>query len=294
VTWAEVRRGWQAYALLSPVFILLIIFQYYPPILGFIRAFYEWAPGREAVFVGLGNFRSYLTYPETVGGLTNMVKILYWGLLTGVVCPFVMAELVFQVRSVVAKETYRLLLVIPLLAPGIVTTLVWKNLYDPEFGPINALLRAVGLDALTFNWLGDPRTALYAIIGVGLPWVSGIGTLIVLGGLGQISESVFDSCLLDGCTGLRRIFYVDLPLLMGQVRLLTILTVVSSITAFDRILVLTKGGPGFATSVPALMMYERAFMYQQFGHASAIGLILFLISLGLTVVVNRTVRSTSY
>jgi len=290
VTWAAIRRSWRAYALLSPVFILLIVFMYYPPILGFIRSFQKWAPGREAVFVGFSNFRDYFAYPETAREIPNMGRLLYASLLTGVVVPFVMAELIFSVRSTMFKDLYRLLLVIPMLAPGMVTILLWKHIYDPYFGPINSLLRGIGLDALTRNWLGDPATALYAIIFVGFPWVSNIGTLVYLGGLAQISESVYDSCLLDGCTGLRRVLRIDLPLVLGQARLLTVLSMIGALTIFNPILVLTDGGPGFATMVPGLSMYKRAFVYQEFGYASAIGLMLFVIAMGFTLVINRTVR----
>ena len=286
-TWAEIRRSWRAYALLAPVFILLITFMYYPPILGLVRAFQEWQPGKDAVFVGLKNFRAFFAYPETSLEITNLAKLLFFGLFRGVVVPFLMAELIFAVRSVASKELYRLLLVIPMLAPGLVTILLWKHIYDPRFGPINALL---GLGALQGDFLGTPATALYAVMGVGFPWVSSVGTLIYLGGLAQISESVFDSCLLDGCTGLRRVLRVDLLLVLGQARLLTILAVISALTAFNTILVLTDGGPGFATSVPGLTMYKRAFMALQFGYASAIGLMLFLIALGLTIVINQAIR----
>ena len=251
-TWTEMRRAWRAYALLAPLFALLIVFRYYPPILGFVRSFYEWAPGRQAVFVGFENFRKYFAYPETPREIINMTKLLASGLVTGVAVPLIMAELIFSVRSAEAKDLYRLLLVIPMLAPGIVTNMLWRQIYDPRFGPLNPLLRSVGLQALERNWLGDPATALLAIVGVGFPWVSTVGTLIYLGGLGQITESVFDACIIDGCTGVRRAFLVDLPLLMGQVKLQLILSIVSGLGALERIMVLTDGGPGFVTYVPSL------------------------------------------
>ncbi len=92
LSWGEVRRSWRAYALLAPIFALLIVFRYYPPVLGFIRAFYEWAPGREATFVGLENFRAYAAYPETPHEVINLIKLVCGGLITGVVVPFVMAN----------------------------------------------------------------------------------------------------------------------------------------------------------------------------------------------------------
>ena len=289
-TLRAMRKSWQAYALLSPIFILLIVFVYYPPILGLIRAFYEWAPLKPSVFVGFSNFISYFHYPESAREIVNVFKLTYLGLITGLVAPFIMSELIFAIRNSVSKEIYRLAIVIPMLVPGVVYTLLWQHIFDPNLGPINSLLGAVGLQSLQHNWLGDPATALYAIVAVGFPWVSGIGTLVFMGGLAQISDSVFDACLLDGCTGLRRIWYVDIPLVLGQVRFLTILSVIGSLTSFERVLILTRGGPGYATSVPGLRMYERAFTTGQFGFASAIGLLLFVFAMSLTFIINRSLR----
>jgi ABC-type sugar transport system permease subunit len=290
ITWRNIRRSWQAYALLAPLLVLLLVFVYYPPVLGLIRAFYRWRPAFPSQFVGLGNFERYLGAPETPREFVNMLKLLVFGLFAGVVVPFIMAELIFHVRSAGAKELYRLAIIIPMLVPGIVTTLLWQKMYDPNLGPINELLRAVGLGALARDWLGEPKTALYAIMFVGFPWVSGVGVLIYLGGLGQISESVYDACALDGCTGVRRVLLVDLPLVMGQVRLQTVLAVVNGLTAFQGVLVLTNGGPGFATFVPGLTMYNMAFRSQEFGYASAIGLMLFAMAMVATVVINRTMQ----
>ncbi len=236
---------------------LVVVFMYYPPLLGFVRSFYAWRPGADAIYIGFENFRSYFSHPETGREIINMTTIMVLGWASGTVIPFLMAELIFSVRAEVAKRIYRTLVTIPFLAPGIVVILLWKKIYDPNLGPINVLLGMAGLESWQQNWLGDPSIALFAIIGVGFPWVATIGTLIYLGGLAQISPSIYDATLIDGCTGLRRIVQIDLPQVLGQVRLLTILSVVAAITAFDTILVLTDGGPGFATMVPALRMYKQ-------------------------------------
>jgi raffinose/stachyose/melibiose transport system permease protein len=185
---------------------------------------------------------------------------------------------------------YRFLVVIPMLVPGVVFTLLWRHLYDPALGPINKLLEAFGLSFLERNWLGDPATALYAIIFVGFPWVATTNTLIYLGGLAQISESVFDACLLDGCTGITRILRVDIPLVLGQVRLLAILAAINALTSFNSVLILTRGGPGYATYVPGYRMYEQAFISGQFGYGSAIGLMLFGLAMLLTFIINKAIQ----
>ncbi len=284
------RKSWQAYALLSPIFILLIVFVYYPPLLGLYRAFYTWNPAEESQYIGLDNFKTYFADPEFARGVRNVVFLLVFSIFANVVVPFAMAELIFSVRSKVAKEFYRFLIVIPLVVPTVVTILLWRYIYDPNIGPINPFLHRIGVGWLAHNWLGEPGTALPAIMGMGFPWVAGVGTLIYLGGLAQISPSVFDASLLDGSTGARRALQIDLPLVIGQVRLLLILAIVGALTSFETVLLLTQGGPGYATMVPGLTMFERAFTTGLFGLASAIGLILFVFTIGLTLVVNRALR----
>jgi ABC-type sugar transport system permease subunit len=290
LNWRNVRRGLQAYLLLLPIFALLIVFVYYPPILGLFRAFFNWQISKPAVFIGLDNFKVYFSSPDTALEIVNMFRLLYWGLFTSVLVPFIMAEMIFAIRAYSSKELYRFLVVIPMLVPGVVFTLLWRHLYDPALGPINMFLDATGLGMLKRNWLGDPGTALMAIIFVGFPWVATANTLIYLGGLAQISDSVFDACLLDGCIGINRILRIDIPLVLGQVRMLTVLACINALTAFNAVLILTKGGPGYSTYVPGFRMYERAFISGQFGYASAIGLMLFALAMLLTFIVNKTIR----
>ena len=107
ITWANIRRSWQAYALLAPILCLLLIFNYYPPLLGLVRAFYEWMPTRDAVFVGLENFRNYLLhYPEAGREFANVALFLVYAMFAHVGKPFLMAEFIFAVRSVNTKEFY--------------------------------------------------------------------------------------------------------------------------------------------------------------------------------------------
>jgi raffinose/stachyose/melibiose transport system permease protein len=285
------RKSWQAYALLAPFFVLITVFMYYPPVLGILRSFYEWAPSREPRFIGFENYLNYFSHPETAREIRNMVILIVASLVTGTVVPFIMADLIFSVRSSAAKYLYRTVVTIPFLAPGVVVVLLWFHIYDPQLGPINTLLEAVGLEGLTRNWLGDPRTAIFAIIGVGFPWVATVGTLIYLGGLNQIPSSIYDAAKLDGCVGLRRVLSIDLPMVVGQTRLLMILSTVAAATTFESVLILTNGGPGFATSVPGLSMYKRAFAAQQFGYASAIGVLIFLVAITMTFAINKLLRA---
>jgi len=127
---------------------------------------------------------------------------------------------------------------------------------------------------------------------MGFPFAGGINILIYYAGLAGISESVHEAAELDGAKGLYKFLKVDVPLVMSQIKLLTILTVIGTVQSFETLFIMTKGGPGFRTMVPGLWMYMNAFSFQRMGYACAIGVILFLLILGLTVLNLRYFRSS--
>ena len=283
-----------AYLLLLPIFALMAVFMYYPPLSGMVQSLFKWqisGRGSEMEFIGLGNYFRYFQDPDTLTEFKNLGIILLAGLVTGIVFPFTMAELLFHLKIRVMQDIYKRLIMIPLVIPVIVIVLVWKNMYDPALGPINEGLRALGLEGFAMNWLGEPRIALYAILFVGFPWVSTIGTLIFLGGLLQISESLFESARLEGAGGFKIFRSIEVPLLRGQFRLQLILTAVYAVTQFNHILVMTDGGPSFSTMVPGLSLYKRAFEYNEFGLASAIGVAMFVVAVTLTILINVTTKT---
>jgi raffinose/stachyose/melibiose transport system permease protein len=179
-----------------------------------------------------------------------------------------------------------------MVVPWIVVLLVWRFLYDPMDGLINYALKAIGLGGLTHAWLAEPQTALGAIMFLGFPFVAGFNLLIYLAGLDSISQEVIDSAALDGATGWRRFLRVDVPLIMGQIKLIVILTMITQIQGFGDIILLTQGGPGFATMVPGMVMYQNALQFSKMGYGSAIGVVLFLIILVLTAINMRFIRSS--
>ena len=284
------HRG--SYLFLVPTFLFLAVFNYLPALSGLYHAFTEWETGGAAHWIGMANFRQMVGDEFLRLSIFNQVVLLAAGLVKALVCPLIAAEMLFHLRSKRLQYALRTTLLIPMVVPGMVGVLLWGFIYDPNIGPINNGLVAVGLKSLTRAWLGDWHTALPAVIGIGFPWVSGLALLIYLAGLIAIPRDVLDSCAVDGATGWRRIWAVDLPLLRGQMRLLAALTIIGSLQDFGSLLVLTGGGPGLATHVPALHMYFEAFRFGHYGYASAIGFVLFLIILIFTVTNMRFGRST--
>jgi len=171
-----------------------------------------------------------------------------------------------------------------------VSLLLWRYIYEPNVGLLNISLRALGLEHLTRSWLGDPKVVLFSLIFIGFPWLNTLSLLIYLAGLENISTDVLEAAEIDGIDSLRKFFYIELPLILGQVRLTLVLLVIGTLQAYWQILLLTNGGPGIASIVPGLYMFKAAFEQGRMGYATAVGMVMFVIILGLTLINSKLIK----
>ena len=205
--------------------------------------------------------------------------------------PLLVAEMIFALRSQRAQYFYRVMFVVPMVVPGIVLLLIWGFFYDDNLGLLNHALVALGLGHYRQSWLGDANLALYSLIFMGFPWVGGFPLLIYYAGLQNISTDVLDSARIDGALGLNRFRHIDLPLLMGQIKLLLVLGFIGGLQGFQTQLLLTNGGPAYTTMVPGLHLYQNAIQFDRMGYACALGVMLFLAILGITYLNLKYLRS---
>jgi len=208
------------------------------------------------------------------------------------IVPLVVAKLIFSLSSERASYFYRILFLFPIVIPNVAVYLIWQSVVYSEIGLLNSVLKTIGHAELARGWFSDPRTSLWALAFIGFPFAGGINILIYYAGLTSISESVHEAATLDGATGLKKFLLIDVPLVMSQIKLLVMLTVIGGIQAFEGVYIVTKGGPGFKTTVPGLWMYFNAFKFQRMGYACAIGVVLFLLIMLLTVINLRYFKTT--
>lgn len=275
----EMWKCRRAYIFLLPLFIGLCIFSYYPPVLGIYRSFFEWDGVREGTFIGLDNYRKLMSDEIFMNSIPTMLKIMLPKLLIGIVAPLIMAELIFCVRNKKMQSAYRISVLLPIVAPGVVGTLIWKNIFDPNGGLLTTILRALQIleEGQVIDWLGSVKTVIPSIIFMGFPWIGGTSVLIYTSGLMSISGEVIESSRLDGCSTLKRIFKIDLPLISGQIRYFLIFGIIGGLQDYSVQIVLTQGRPGYATYVPGYYMYLQAFTAGNMGYACAIGTMIFVI-----------------
>ena len=290
------RDNFAGYLMVLPLLAGILIFSYYPPISGLRLAFFDKRSNSAEVFVGFANFQRLFRDELFLKSIPTMFKIMLPRLFIGVVVPFVMAELIFGVASKRGQSLYRILILLPIVAPGIVNTLIWSNILDASAnGILNGVLHAFGMSPDTnINWLGDYDWVIFSIIFMGFPWVGGTSVLIYMSGLMGISSEVIEASRLDGAGTMRRIFAIDLPQILGQIKYFVVFGAIGGFQDYGTQLVLTKGGPGDATYVPAYYLFNVIQMNDDLGYASSIGVLLFVtiaITAGLLMFLFKTDRT---
>ena len=278
-----------AFLLLTPTMLGLACFNAYPALSGLYRAFTLWEDAGVPKFTGLANFRRLFTDFLLFRSLANMVILTVANLVKSTVFPFLVAEMLLALPWPRLRYFLRTLFLAPVVVPAVTMILVWGFIYDPNVGVLNAILRAFGMQGAA--WLGEPWLALPSIIGIGFPWIGAMSLLIFMSGLLQIGGEIHDAARIDCRNYLQRVWHVDVPLVGRQFKLIIIVTLIGSLQDFQTVLLMTNGGPGLATSVPALQMYQRAFKFGEYGYASSIGFVLFLLILAVTLFNLKYIRT---
>jgi len=271
------------YCFVLPTFILISVFSFIPFFWAFKGSFYRYEIGGDSTFIGTSNYFEYFSDPIFLPSFSNMLFLTVFAVCVFIVFPLTIAKLIFSLASERARYAFRIIFLVPIVVPIVATQLIWQGLIYNDQGLVNEFLRLIGSGDMATGWLSDPKTVLLAVAFIGFPWASGINILIFYAGLSNIPESVHEAACLDGASGIKKFFVIDVPLVLSQIKLILILTVIAGVQGFEHIFILTEGGPGFKSMVPGLWMYYNAFSFQRMGYACAIGVVLFAVILSLTI-----------
>jgi raffinose/stachyose/melibiose transport system permease protein len=271
-----------------PAFVVFAVFVIAPMLDGAWISLFQWDGVTVGRYVGLQNYRDIVNDPAVRTAFEHsLVLILFYAALPIVIGLVLTAALSHaRVRGITAVRT---VIFLPQVLAAVVIGVAWKWLYDPQ-GPINSFLGNIGLSSLERPWLGDFTTALPAVGVIGTWVTTGLCLVLFMAGVQRIPLSRYEAARVDGAGPVREFFAVTLPGLRNELAVALSLTVITALRAFDIIFVTTKGGPGSQTTVPSLLIYQRAFVTGQVGSAAAIGAIMGAIILGLAVLITRVVE----
>ncbi len=279
------------YLFLIPVFVLLMMFRYYAIFSAVYHSFFFWKPGLEISFVGLENYTQVFKDKIFWISMVNILKYTAARILVLIPLAFIGAELVFNLKTERGQYIWKVIYILPLVIPWVVLFLYWKFFFNPQIGILNKFLIAIGWEELTHAWLGEHETALWCLVFYRFPYVSTLFFLILISKLQDIPTSVLEASKLDGASTWKRILHMDIPMIMGAIRLCIILLIMANMRVFAFFFIMTGGGPGAATEVPGLYIFKTAFHYMRFGYACALGIILLLVILFLTYINIKFIKS---
>ncbi|GGK96132.1 ABC transporter permease [Planomonospora parontospora subsp. parontospora] len=278
---AIVRRT-LGFAWVVPALVLVGVFVYLPLAQNLWFSTLEWdiySGSRE--YIGLDNYGRLLQDPVFWSSFGNNLLYAAVSIAVQVFGALVLAALIESIRSERWRRGLRAVYFLPSAISLTVAGLLFYFVYEPSLGPLNHLLRSVGLGELAQAWLGQESTAMNAIIAMSQWQGFGYSTLLFAVAIQRIPAEIHGAAAIDGVGPIRRFFHVTLPLVREMTGLMAIVTVSGSFQVFNEVMVMTGGGPNNSTQVLGTWLYRSGFVRNDFGYAAAIATVLFVITLGI-------------
>lgn len=284
------RRIWRyrmAYLFVLPAVALVLIFIGYPVVDSLLLSFTRWDGIGKARFIGLANYREL--FSGTSGLWTSLwITIVFTGVTTlgtATIGFFLAVAIGERIRG---WQFFRIVNFIPVLLPMTVVGILWGLLLDPTDGVVNTAISALGLSPPL--WLASTTTALWTIIGVSIWQYTGFPMIVFLAAIEGIPVDLHEAARIDGAGTWERIRYITWPLVRSVALVLVMLQIIFGLRTFDVVWAMTQGGPGTATTLLGVQLYQSAFLYSDFGYGSAIAMAMIVIIGTIAFVYLRVVR----
>lgn len=278
--WRDTLRG---YLFIMPVVLGLLIWTFGPMLASAYYSLTDYKIIGIPEFIGLQNYTDLFQDKAFLQSLSITVR---FGVMFVILSQIVgLALAVLLTQKVRGLTVFRTIFYLPIIVPAAASALLWKYLYNKEFGPISSVFQAVGLPSI--NWLGSPESALFAIVIMSV-WGSAVTTIIYVAGLQNIPEDLLDSAKIDGANGVRRFWHVTIPMLSPTMFFNVVTGVIGAFQFFVPAFIMTQGGPAKSTYFYNYNLYEKAFKWLEMGYASAMAWVLFAIIIVMTMMIFRS------
>jgi multiple sugar transport system permease protein len=271
-----------AYGLILPSAVLVTLLNFIPLVEGVIVSFQrqQLMESDTTGWVGLSNYSQAL-FDEAVFW-PSLGRTIMWmvGAVGGAYLIGMFLSLLLNREDLKARALLRALFLVPWVVPDVVTSLIWKWMYNDQFGLINYALKSLGLIKQPILFLADPHIAMLSLIIVQVWKLYPLMTVMLLAALQNIPKELYEAAMIDGSSALQRTWHITLPLIKQTSIIITLLMAIWTFNHFDVVYLLTGGGPANATSVLSILVYNKAFFALNLGYAASIGvLMLFTLSI---------------
>jgi raffinose/stachyose/melibiose transport system permease protein len=275
---------WSMLLWAAPSVVLLAVFVYYPVLENLRLSLFRWSPFEKETFIGLDNYRTLLGDPVAWGALFNNTAYAVVSVVCQVAGGLILAAVVEELVHGRLKGLLRTVYFIPAVLSLTVVGLLFTFVYNPQIGIVNGFLHALGLNSWRHSWLGESATAIWSIIAMS-QWQN-VGYLMVLFivAMQRIPRDLYECAYIDGASRIQAFRHITVPLVRQMTLLATIITISGAFLVLNEVWVMTAGGPNNASHTLASWLYKSAFFNDQFGYASAIAVVIFLITMGAAIV----------
>jgi multiple sugar transport system permease protein len=275
-------REWSAsnrYPLLAiaPVIVVLFLLTIFPTVYALYISLFNFDLPRPqlSTFAGLGNFAEVVTDVRFWVALLQTLILMISAVGIEFIVGLALALFLFEdFRGKSAKSVYLPLILIPMMIAPVLVGYIWRLLYQVQFGPLNYMLSFLGLGP--FEWTSGTSLALASVILVDIWQWTPFVTMVLLAGFASLSLELLEAARVDGATGWQRLRYVILPLSRNVIAIVLLIRFLDAFREFDKIFVLTQGGPGTATEVASYYAYLTGFKFFRIGYAAAMSLLLLM------------------
>lgn len=272
------------YLMIAPMVLGLGIFFYFALGASFYISLTKWNILTTPEWIGLGNYAYLLKDPVFLKTLWNSARYTLMVVPLGMIISLALAlALNTKIRF---RNLYRFIYFLPVLTMPVTISIVWKWIYNPDFGPINQILHLFGVGRLL--WLSDINLAMPAIVLMNIWMGSGYGMIIFLAGLQNIPRELYEAAEVDGANYWEKLLHITLPMLTPTIFFSSITSIISAFQIFDTIFTMTKGGPLDSTRTLVYAIYDNGFVFGKMGLASATAWVLFIIILVVTIIQFRS------
>ena len=267
-----------------PGILVVIAIHYVATAIGGFFAFTDWSGIGDFSWVGFDNFVAIFNDPTQIGAVTNTLFLAFASVILSNVAGLALA--LGLNRGLKSRYALRVLFFMPVVLSPLAVSYVWKFIFDFN-GPINGVLRAVGLEEFAKAWVADPTWAIWTVLVVIVWQNTGFAMVIYMAGLAAVPVEIEEAAAIDGASLWQRFWNVTLPSIRPAVAIATTLGLVNGLRVFDQIMALTGGGPAGATETLATQVYKESFALGNFGFGAALALVLTLIILVFAVIQQR-------
>ena len=262
-----------AYIFILPTIILFGIFVCWPLIQTIYLSFTNWEGIGAINFTGLANYKEFFQDDLVRMAIKNNLLWMVVMCTLPIIIGLIQASLLVN-SGIRHGKIFQLILFLPQVFSSVIAAVIWSWIYNSAMGPLNEMLRKIGLEKWALPWLGNPQTVMICLLVMAVWMAYGFNTVVFSAAIQGIDTDLYEAATMDGCGVLRRFLHITVPGVRSTMTTLLLFALIDSFKVFDIVYQMTKGGPGYSSYVMSYYLYDQAFIKNRTGYGATIAVIM--------------------